>query len=58
MIEAFGYQNKVRAIELDRPESGHLVGIVTAPRDPATPLVRALLGAAKTIADKGQLVIS
>lgn len=58
MIEAFGYQNKVRAIELDRPESGHLVGIVTAPRDPATPLVRALLGAAKTIADKGQLAIS
>lgn len=58
MIEAFGYQNKVRAIELDRPESGHLVGIVTAPRDPATPLVRALLGAAKTIADKQQLAIS
>ncbi len=34
MIEAFGYQNKVRAIELDRPESGHLVGVVTAPARP------------------------
>lgn len=52
MIEAFGYQNRVRAIELENPESGHLVGIVTAPREPATPLVKALLGVARTIADK------
>lgn len=52
MVEAFGYQNRVRAIELDRPESGHSVGIVTAPRDPATPLVKALLAIARTIADK------
>jgi DNA-binding transcriptional LysR family regulator len=52
MLEAFGYQDKVKAIQLDRPELGHMVGIVTAPRDPATPLVKALLGASRAIADK------
>lgn len=52
MLEAFGYQDRVKAIALDRPELGHLIGIVTAPRDPATPLVKALLGAARAIADK------
>lgn len=50
MLEAFGYQNRVRAIALDSPGAGHAVGIVAAPRDPATPLVKALLSVARSIA--------
>lgn len=52
MLEAFGYQDRVKAVELDRPELGHLIGIVTAPREPATPLVKALLSVSRAIADK------
>ena len=51
MLEAFGYQDRVLAIELEKPESGHLVGLVTGPRAPATPLVSALLTTAEMIAN-------
>lgn len=52
MIEAFGYAGQtVAAIELEHAESGHMVGLVTAQREPATPLVAALLNTAKSIAN-------
>jgi DNA-binding transcriptional LysR family regulator len=53
MVEAFGHGGKVATIELEKPEGGHMVGIVTALRDPATPLVSALLNVARSIAVRG-----
>lgn len=52
MLDAFGYAGEVKAIELETPDRGHIVGLVAAPRDPSTPLVSALLATAKSIADK------
>ena len=52
MVEAFGFASEtVVAIELERPEAGHMVGLVTALREPAPPLVTALLSTAKSIAN-------
>ncbi|MFE0016108.1 LysR family transcriptional regulator [Mesorhizobium sp. NPDC059054] len=50
LAETFGFSEPIRAIPIVDPDARHAVGLVTAPRDPQTPLVQALLDEATTLA--------
>ena len=46
---SFGFADEVAVIPLIEPEAGHSVGVVALERDPNTPLVSALLNAARNV---------
>lgn len=46
---SFGFADQVSIIPLVGAQAGHLVGVVALERDPHTPLVSAMLNAAKTL---------
>jgi DNA-binding transcriptional LysR family regulator len=50
LIQAIALAPPVRSLPIIDPEVTHSVGLVTADRDPMTPLVRALGAAARTLA--------
>lgn len=50
LAETFGFSEPIRAIPIVEPDARHAVGLVTAPRDPQTPLVQALLDEATALA--------
>jgi len=50
LAETFGFAEPIRAIPIVQPDASHLVGLVAAKREPHTPLVKALLGEAMTLA--------
>ncbi|HEV2502541.1 MAG TPA: LysR family transcriptional regulator [Mesorhizobium sp.] len=50
LAETFGFSEPIRAIPIIDPDARHAVGLVTAPRDPQTPLVQALLDEATALA--------
>ena len=50
LAETFGFSEPIRAIPIVDPDARHAVGLVTAPRDPQTPLVQALLDEATALA--------
>lgn len=50
---SFGFAEDVAIIPLVEPEAGHSVGVVALERDPNTPLVSALLNAARGVGMEG-----
>lgn len=50
VAESFGVAEPMRAIPIVAPDASHLVGLVTTPREPHTPLVAALLDEAAAMA--------
>ena len=50
LAETFGFAEPIRAIPIAEPDASHLVGLVAARREPHTPLVKALLDEAMTLA--------
>lgn len=50
LAETFGFAEPIRAIPIVEPDASHSVGLVAAPREPHTPLVKALLEEAMTLA--------
>ncbi|MDP3899181.1 MAG: LysR family transcriptional regulator [Mesorhizobium sp.] len=51
LAETFGFAEPIRAIPIVEPDASHVVGLVTSPREPHTPLVSALLEEAMALAD-------
>ncbi len=43
LAETFGFAEPIRAIPIVEPDASHIVGLVVQPREPHTPLVKALL---------------
>jgi DNA-binding transcriptional LysR family regulator len=52
LVETLGIGDRVRSIPIVEPDAQHLVGLVTARREPQTPLVAALIAEAKRFAGK------
>jgi DNA-binding transcriptional LysR family regulator len=52
LAETFGFAEPIRAIPIVEPNASHTVGLVTAPREPHTPLVTALLEEAMALAER------
>ncbi|PWK68513.1 LysR family transcriptional regulator [Aminobacter sp. AP02] len=50
LAETFGFAEPIRAIPIVEPDASHSVGLVAAPREPHTPLVKALIEEAMTLA--------
>jgi DNA-binding transcriptional LysR family regulator len=50
LAETFGFAEPIRAIPIVEPDASHVVGLVAAPREPRTPLVKALLDEATALA--------
>ena len=50
LAETFGFAEPIRAIPIVEPDASHSVGLVAAPREPHTPLVKALVEEAMTLA--------
>jgi DNA-binding transcriptional LysR family regulator len=50
LAETFGFAEPIRAIPIVEPDASHIVGLVAQPREPHTPLVRALLDEAMALA--------
>ena len=50
LAETFGFAEPIRAIPIVEPDASHVVGLVTTPREPHTPLVSALLEEAMALA--------
>jgi DNA-binding transcriptional LysR family regulator len=50
LAETFGFAEPIRAIPIVEPDASHTVGLVVQPREPHTPLVRALLDEAMALA--------
>lgn len=50
LAETFGFAEPIRAIPIVEPDASHSVGLVAAPREPHTPLVKALLDEAMALA--------
>lgn len=50
LAETFGFAEPIRAIPIVDPDASHTVGLVVHPREPHTPLVRALLDEATSLA--------
>ncbi|OLP56191.1 LysR family transcriptional regulator [Rhizobium rhizosphaerae] len=48
VAESFGFSKEIRMIPIIQPEASHLVGLVATHREPHTPLVSALLHAARS----------
>ncbi len=51
LAETFGFAEPIRAIPIVEPDASHTVGLVAAPREPHTPLVKALIDEAMALAD-------
>ncbi|MET4735328.1 DNA-binding transcriptional LysR family regulator [Thalassospira sp. MBR-102] len=49
MIEAFGLPDRIRAIPITDPDATHQIGLIAVNREPATPVVSALLKEAARI---------
>lgn len=54
MAESLGLPETIRSIPITEPEIAYSVGLVVAHREPATPLVSALLGVAQQVAREFQ----
>ncbi|MCR5856999.1 LysR family transcriptional regulator [Mesorhizobium sp. J428] len=52
LAETFGFAEPIRAIPIVEPDASHTVGLVVQPREPHTPLVKALLDEATTLASQ------
>lgn len=50
LAETFGFAEPIRAVPIVEPDASHTVGLVAAPREPHTPLVKALLAEAAVLA--------
>lgn len=50
MIETFGLPDRIRAIPITSPDARHQVGLITASREPQTPVIAALIKEATRIA--------
>ncbi|WP_103334545.1 LysR family transcriptional regulator [Pseudotabrizicola formosa] len=51
LADLFAQSGAVRAVPIVEPEAGHLVGVIAARRDPPTPLIEALIEAARRMAE-------
>ena len=51
MVDSFGMRDRVKSIPIIDPDASHTVGLITAKREPATPVVSALLKEAKLISE-------
>ncbi|TGD43552.1 LysR family transcriptional regulator [Pseudotabrizicola sediminis] len=51
LADLFAQSGAVRAVPIVEPEAEHLVGLIAARRDPPTPLIEALLEAARRMAE-------
>jgi DNA-binding transcriptional LysR family regulator len=49
MIETFGLPDRIRAIPITDPDATHQIGLIAVNREPATPVVSALLKEAARI---------
>lgn len=52
LAETFGFAEPIRAIPIVQPDASHTVGLVVQPREPHTPLVKALLDEAIALASQ------
>jgi DNA-binding transcriptional LysR family regulator len=50
LAETFGFAEPIRAIPIVEPDASHTVGLVVQPREPHTPLVKALIDEATALA--------
>lgn len=50
LAQAFGFQEPIRSVTIVEPQVSHSVGLITAQREPQTPLISALLHEAKMLA--------
>ena len=51
MVESFGMRDRVKSMPIIEPDAIHTVGLITAKREPATPVVSALLKEAKLLSE-------
>jgi len=51
--EIFLKDGALEAVPIVKPEAAHVVGLVAPHREPMTPVLRALLGAARSLSDRG-----
>ncbi len=51
MVKEFSMRDRVKSIPIVDPDASHLVGMIAAKREPATPVVSALLKEAKQISE-------
>ncbi len=51
MIKEFSLHDRVKSIPILEPDASHLVGMIAARREPATPVVSALLKEAKLLSE-------
>lgn len=51
MVESFGMRDRVKSIPIIEPDATHTVGLIAAKREPATPVVSALLKEAARISE-------
>ena len=51
LVKAIELAPGVRSIPIVEPEVTHTVGLIVSEREPVTPLVRALMAAARQLAD-------